>query len=89
MFQALPEPNFNNTLTLIRFLELYSSLDTVDLWIGGLAEETVPGSLLGPTFACLLGIVFANTRDGDRFYYSHPGVFEPAQLQSIQTDSLS
>ena len=89
VFQALPEPTFNNTLTLVQFLGLYGSLDTVDLWIGGLAEERVPGSLLGPTFACLFGITFANVRDGDRFYYSRPGVFEPAQLRSIQADSLS
>ena len=89
VFQQLPLPFFNNTLTLVRFLELYGSLDTVDLWIGGLAEDRLPGSLLGPTFACLFGINFANIRDGDRFYYSRPGVFEPAQLESIRTDTLS
>ena len=89
VFKQLPLPSFNNTLTLVRFLELYGSLDTVDLWIGGLAEDRLPGSLIGPTFACLFGINFANIRDGDRFYYSRPGVFEPAQLESIRTDTLS
>ena len=87
--KKLPIPEFENTLSLVRFLELYGSLDTVDLWIGGLAEERLRGSLLGPTFACLFGITFRNIRDGDRFFYSSPGVFEPAQLESIEKHTLS
>ena len=87
--KKLPIPEFENTLSLVRFLELYGSLDTVDLWIGGLAEERLRGSLLGPTFACLFGITFRNVRDGDRFFYSSPGMFEPAQLESIEKHTLS
>ena len=64
-------------------------MDTVDLWIGGLAEERLQGSLLGPTFACLFGITFSNLRAGDRFFYQNPGQFEEQQLKSIETDSLS
>ena len=89
VFPDLPLPSFDNTLTLVRFLEIYGSLDTVDLWIGGLAEERLPGSLLGPTFACLFGITFGNLRDGDRFFYTNPGVFESKQLEQIQQDTLS
>ncbi|CAI8035664.1 Peroxidasin homolog [Geodia barretti] len=80
---------FENTLTLLRFMEVYGSLDTVDLWIGGLAERREAGALLGPTFACLFGITFANIRDGDRFYYKAEGIFEPAQVNSIQQHSLA
>ena len=90
--QAFPQlglANFNNTLTLVRFLEIYGSIDTVDLWIGGLSEKRLPGSLLGPTFACLFGITFSNVRDGDRLYYSRPGVFEPAQVSSIQDHTFA
>ena len=89
VFPNLTLPSFDNTLTLVRFLEIYGSLDTVDLWIGGLAEERLPGSLLGPTFACLFGITFANLRDGDRLFYTNPGVFESKQLEQIQQDTLS
>ena len=89
VFPALQMRSFNSTLTFVRFLQLYGSLDTVDLWIGGLAEERLPGSLLGATFACLFGITFGNLRDGDRFYYSRPGVFEPEQLKEIQAGTLS
>ena len=89
VFPDLPLPSFDNTLTLVRFLELYGSLDTVDLWIGGLAEERLPGSLLGPTFACLFGITFGNLRDGDRLFYTNPDVFKPQQLEQIKQDTLS
>ncbi len=80
---------FENLMTKVHFLNVYGSLDTVDLWIGGLAEERLKESLLGATFACIFGVTFANVRDGDRFYYERPGIFTPQQLQSIEQDSLS
>ena len=83
------EPTFANGLTQVRFVSTYGSLDTVDLWIGGLAEERLEGSLLGPTFACLFGITFSNLRAGDRFFYQNPGQFDAEQLKSIESDSLS
>ena len=81
--------DFENDLTLVRFLQTYGSLDTIDLWVGGLAEDRLPDSLLGATFACLFGITFANLRNGDRFYYENPGVFSRAQLKQIRRASLS
>ncbi|CAI8035665.1 Peroxidasin homolog [Geodia barretti] len=89
VFPNLGFATFENTLTLVRFLEIYGSSDTIDLWIGGLSEDRLPGSLLGPTFACLFGITFANIRDGDRLYYSRPGVFKPDQLASIQQHTFA
>jgi peroxidase len=89
VFPNLGFATFENTLTLVRFLEIYGSSDTIDLWIGGLSEDRLPGSLLGPTFACLFGITFANIRDGDRLYYSRPGVFTPDQLASIQQHTFA
>ena len=88
-FPELIDARFENVLTYVRFLELYGSLDTLDLWVGGLAEEREAGSLLGPTFACLFGITFANIRDGDRFYFKADGVFETAQRESIEQHSLA
>ena len=82
-------PEFENELTLVHFLQLYGSLDTVDLWIAGLAEERLPGAFFGPTFACIFGITFSNVRDGDRFFYERPVVFSPSQLKEIQRDTLS
>ena len=76
-------------LTFIRLLQNYGSLDSTDLWVGGDAEQRLPGSILGATFACIFGNGFANLRDGDRFYFESPEVFTPQQLAEINKASLS
>jgi peroxidase len=57
--------------------------DNLELWVGGLLENKVPGSKLGPTFMCLLVDQFRRLRDGDRFWYENPGVFKPDQLTQV------
>ena len=81
--------DFENDLTLVRFLQVYGSLDTIDLWVGGLAEDRLPNSLLGATFSCLFGLTFVGTREGDRFFYENPGVFTRDQLQEVRQATLS
>ena len=81
--------DFENDLTLVRFLKLYGSLETLDLWIGGLAEERLPGGLLGATFSCIFGLTFRAVRDGDRFFWLNPGVFTREQRRSISRDSIA
>ncbi len=49
--------------------EAYGSLDKVDLWVGGLAEDHLPGAMVGETFARIIGDQFERLRDGDRFWY--------------------
>ena len=87
---------FQNELTYIRFLQTYGSLDTVDLWVGGLAEEPVSGGLVGATFACIFANTFQPLRNGDRFYFenvqsdSNPDAFFTAeQRDEIKKASLS
>ena len=48
---------------------VYASPDDVDVWVGGLAEDHVPGALVGPTFFAILRDQFERLRDGDRFWY--------------------
>ena len=79
---------FSNELTKIRFLQTYGALDTVDLWVGGLAEEPIPGGVIGPTFACIFAITFSDLRSGDRFWYEN-GIFTPQQLAQIERTSLA
>jgi len=47
----------------------YGSVDDIDLWVGGLAEDHVAGGSLGPTFRRILVDEFTRVRDGDRFWY--------------------
>ena len=88
-FPSLPMGDIKNSVTFVRFLQAYGVIDNVDLWVGGLSEERLPNSLLGPTFACIFGLTFGNARHGDRFYYERPGVFTPAQRKEINKAMLS
>ncbi|MEB3265959.1 MAG: peroxidase family protein, partial [Cyanobacteriota bacterium] len=41
----------------------------IDLWIGGLAEDKVPGGMLGSTMDAIFATQMLNLQNGDRFYY--------------------
>ncbi len=49
--------------------DVYASVEDIDLWVGGLAEEHVRGALVGPTWRAILTDQFERLRDGDRFWY--------------------
>jgi hypothetical protein len=56
-------------------IELYDvdgdpgNLENIDLWVGALAEDHLPGTSVGPTIAAVVGNQFLRLRDGDRFFY--------------------
>lgn len=75
-----------------KFRFVYSSVEDIDLFSAGLAEKSVKGGLVGPTFACIIGQQFSNLRRGDRFWYENPdqeNSFTPGQLQQIRRVSLA
>ena len=45
---------------------LYTHVDDIDLFVGGISEISEVESLLGPTFRCLVGDQFARLQRGDR-----------------------
>ena len=61
----------------------------MDLWMGGLAEETLEGAQVGPTFACILGISFSRVRDGDRFWFEEEKQFSEGQRETLKETSLA
>ena len=70
-----------------RLAEAYGSVDQIDLWIGGLAEDPAGDSQLGPLFTQLIARQFAALRDGDRFWYAWA---LPRQLEAeIEATRLS
>ncbi|OAD55747.1 Chorion peroxidase [Eufriesea mexicana] len=78
--------------TARRFRLVYSSVEDIDLFTAGLAEKSVKGGLVGPTFACIIGQQFSNSRRGDRFWYENSGqesTFTPGQLQQIRRVTLA
>ena len=50
---------------------LYEHVDDVDLFVGGSLENKLPGSLLGPTFQCIIGEQFYRSRVGDKYFYNN------------------
>jgi len=65
--------------------EVYETVDQVDLWIGGLAEDTVSGSMVGEVFQAILADQFLRLRDGDRFFYQNDADLHPwmAELETV------
>jgi hypothetical protein len=49
--------------------DLYGNVNNVDLWIGVLAEEHLPGKSVGRTLNAMLKAQFEKLRDGDYYFY--------------------
>ncbi|XP_044529535.1 lactoperoxidase [Gracilinanus agilis] len=79
----------NNRELAQKFMDLYGTADSIDLWIAAIAEPFVPGGRVGPLLTCLLGKQFKKIRDGDRFFWEKPGVFTPQQRAALKKVSLS
>jgi hypothetical protein len=67
--------------------ELYGTVDNIDLWVGGLAEDHVAGSSVGPTVQRIIADQFERLRDGDRHWYQN--VFSGRELRQIEQTHLS
>jgi len=68
--------------------QAYGTVDKIDLWVGGLAEDHLPGAMLGQTFNVIVAQQFTNLRDGDRFWFENQG-FDRATLNQIKQTTLS
>lgn len=59
--------------------------NSVDLWIGGLAESHVLGGILGPTFNAIFEDQMERLMDGDRFYYLYRLFGALPQITNLNT----
>lgn len=61
-----------------------NNLNDIDLWVGLLAEDHLPGSSVGASMHALLKDQFQRLRDADRFYYAVDPVFlnDPSDWKS-------
>jgi Ca2+-binding RTX toxin-like protein len=78
----------SDAATVAALRATYASVDEIDLWTGGLAEEARGDAFIGETFARIVGDQFLALRDGDRFWYQNQG-FDPATLAMIEGTRLS
>ena len=82
---------FNNQ-TINGYRKYYASIEDIDIWSAGVSEKPLPGSMVGPTFGCLMAKQFRSLRFGDRFWYENggwPSSFTLEQLAEIRKIKLS
>ena len=66
---------------------VYGSVEKIDVFVGGLAEDHVPGAVVGELFHAVLSEQFARLRDGDRFWFENR--FEGEELAALQQTTLA
>ena len=73
-------------------LELaYEDVENIDVWTGGLAEDHVPGAMVGETFHRIIADQFERLRDGDRFWFQNDPYFiaNPSLLAEVRSTTLA
>jgi peroxidase len=78
-----PDPVLQANLATV-----YQNIDSVDLFIGGLAENHASGAVVGPTFQTIITDQFQSLRAGDRFFWLNQG-FNPALANIISHTTLA
>lgn len=66
---------------------VYDDPDQLDLWVGALCENDLPGSMVGETYQRILVDQFVRLRDGDRFYYE--SALAPEIVDMVNEQTLS
>ena len=77
----------SNPQRLLALEEAYGNVNTIDPWVGMLAEDHVPGGSVGLTLRRIIAQQFQNLRDADRFWYQHE--MHPADVVVIDATRLS
>jgi len=70
-----------------RLARAYTSVDDVDVWVGALAEASVPGAMVGELIHAVLRDQFEALRDGDRFWYER--TFSRDEVRRLKRTRLS
>jgi peroxidase len=70
-----------------RLATAYESVEDIDLWVGGLAEDHLEEGHLGESFATIVAFQFEALRDGDRFWYQR--TLKRQELDEIEQTRLS
>lgn len=60
--------------------KVYATVDDIDLWVGGLLEEKVPGSIVGATFRDIIADQFVRLKKGDKYFFDHDPSVNPGHF---------
>ena len=71
-------------------VDLYGNVNSIDAWVGGIAEDHVPGSSIGAMVMASMVDQFTRLRDGDRLFYVGDLDLQTATFQAvIDLDSIT
>ena len=91
--QNFDDLRFKFDKTLIgKFREVYSHVEDIDLFSGGISEKSISDGLVGTTFGCIIALQFEKLRKCDRFWYETPDKrlgFSGLQLKNIRQINLA
>jgi len=68
--------------------ELYNTVDDIDPWVGGLAEDHLNDANVGPLFYEIIRDQFIRLRDGDRYYYENDTTLRADEVELIESSTL-
>ncbi|CAL2034956.1 unnamed protein product [Caenorhabditis brenneri] len=67
--------------------DIFPDIRDVDLIILGVAENPVYGSILGPTFGCIMALQLQKTKFGDSYWYTNR--LNKEQIEEVEKVSIS
>lgn len=73
--------------TQTRLAAAYDSVDDIDLWVGGLSEDSLSDSHVGELFFTIIKLQFEILRDGDRFWYEI--YLDQNQIENVESTTLA
>ena len=53
----------------------YDNNEDIDLYVGGLAEEPLPGGVMGPTFGCIFAEQFKRLKSANKYFFTNSEVY--------------
>ncbi|MBW3597158.1 MAG: phosphatase PAP2 family protein, partial [Planctomycetes bacterium] len=65
----------------------YGDVDAIDVWVGALAEDHLPGGSVGELIHMVLADQFRRLRDGDAYWYER--LHTPEEIAEIESTSLA
>merc|ERR1711937_232952 len=67
----------------------YDDNEDIDLYIGGLAEEHMPGAVVGPTFGCIFAEQFKRLKSANKYFFTNSEVYSNDQLKEVKKLDLA
>lgn len=93
LYTGKPATNFSDITTDAvlagRLRSLYGNVDNIDLWVGLLSEDHLPGKSIGKTAHDMLKVQFEKLRDGDFYYFQNDPAMTERTLDKVRKTKLA